>query len=410
LQPNLNQLSLFRIKEISLFQFKNYSQASFRFGERIVGISGNNGVGKTNLLDALYYLCFTKSYFTRTDQQNVHKGSAGFRISGHFEKDGKDTEVVCVLRETGKKEFLTDGDPYEKFSRHIGRFPCVIIAPDDIQIITGGSEERRRFLDALLSQLDPAYLQNLIEYNKVLQQRNGFLRSLTERRLSDKSLLEVYDAQLIRPGAWLFARRQGFLQALLPLAASHYTRIAGAQEPLTLNYESQLLNSSFGELLRQGQEKDLYLQRTGAGIHKDDIGIGFADQPFRSIASQGQRKSLLFALKLAEYETLKQEKGFPPILLLDDVFEKLDEVRMHNLLDRVRARYLSPIPTRDVSGNSLINYLFLARLSSFDGDFWDRKGITDEKNIYLSSKVNSLQTDCYVIRPGNFYSPNRRNE
>ncbi len=323
------------IKEISLFQFKNYTQTSFRFRERIIGISGNNGVGKTNLLDALYYLCFTKSYFTRTDQQNVYKGSAGFRIAGHFEKEGKDTEVVCILRETGKKEFLTDGEPYEKFSRHIGRFPCVIIAPDDIQIITGGSEERRRFLDALLSQLDPAYLQNLIEYNKVLQLRNGFLRSLPERRLSDKSLLEVYDAQLIRPGTWLFDRRQSFLQELLPLAGMYYTQIAGAEEPLTLGYESQLLHYPFRNLLQQGQEKDLYLQRTGSGIHKDDISIGFADQPFRTIASQGQRKSLLFALKLAEYETLKKDKGFPPILLLDDVFEKLDEVRMHNLLDRV---------------------------------------------------------------------------
>jgi DNA replication and repair protein RecF len=353
---------LLYIKSISLFQFKNYQQASFRFGERIVGICGNNGVGKTNLLDALYYLCFTKSYFSRTDQQSVYKnggddggggtgargegqsgrgagggqeGQGGFRLEARFEKEGKETEVVCILRENGKKEFLTDGEPYEKFSRHIGRFPCVIIAPDDIQIITGGSEERRRFLDALLSQLDPAYLLHLIEYNKVLQQRNSFLKSLTERQLTDKHLLEVYDAQLIRPGSWLFARRRDFLQELLPLAASFYTRIAGVEEPVTLSYDSQLLHTSFGDLLRQGREKDLYLQRTGGGIHKDDIVIGFAGQPFKSIASQGQRKSLLFALKLAEYETLKQDKGFPPILLLDDVFEKLDETRMHNLLDRV---------------------------------------------------------------------------
>jgi DNA replication and repair protein RecF len=350
LQPNKNLLTLLSIKGISLFQFKNYPQASFLFRERIVGICGNNGVGKTNLLDALYYLCFTKSYFSRSDQQNVYKGGAGpegpagfrspegqsgFRIEGHFDKEGKETEVVCILRENGKKEFLTDGEAYKKSSQHIGRFPCVVIAPDDIQIIAGHSEERRRFVDALLSQLDPVYLQNLIEYNKVLQQRNSFLKSLTERRLSDKSLLEVYDAQLIRPGGWLFARRRGFLQELLPLAARFYTQIAGAEEPVSLSYESQLLQTPFPDLLRQGLEKDLYLQRTGSGIHKDDISISFAGQPFKSIASQGQRKSLLFALKLAEYETLKQDKGFPPILLLDDVFEKLDEVRMHNLLERV---------------------------------------------------------------------------
>ena len=325
---------MLRIKEISLVQFKNYEQASFSFHERIVGICGNNGVGKTNLLDALYYLCFTKSYFSKNDQSNVLRGTAGFRISGVFDNDGQPTPVACILR-NGKKEFLADGVPYEKFSRHIGRFPCVIIAPDDIQIITGASEERRRFLDALLSQLDPSYLQNLIDYNRILQQRNSFLKSLTERRLTDKNLLDVYDEQLIPPGSFLFERRRSFLRELLPLAASFYTRIAGAEEPLTLAYDSSLLHTPFRELLREGLEKDLYLQRTGSGIHRDDIDISFAGSPFKSMASQGQRKSLLFALRLAEYETLKEVKGFPPILLLDDVFEKLDALRMHNLLDKV---------------------------------------------------------------------------
>jgi DNA replication and repair protein RecF len=326
---------LLRIKDISLLQFKNYSRVSFSFEERIVGICGKNGVGKTNLLDALYYLCFTKSYFSRSDQQAVHRGAAGFRLEGHLEKDGQMTEVVCILRETGKKEFLADGQPYEKFSRHIGRFPCVIIAPDDIQIITGASEERRRFLDALLSQLDAAYLQQLIDYNKILQQRNGFLKSLTERRLTDRGLLEVYDGQLVRAGEQIFERRRQFLASFLPLAGRYYTLVAGAEEPISLGYESQLLYGGFAELLRQGLERDLALQRTGVGIHRDDIGLAYADLPFKAMASQGQRKSLLFALKLAEYETLKRDKGFSPFLLLDDVFEKLDEFRMRNLLDRV---------------------------------------------------------------------------
>ncbi len=328
-------MSSLLLKNISIVQFKNYGQASFQFVERIIGIGGKNGIGKTNLLDAIYYLCFTKSYFTKSEQQNVQKGASGFRIEGHFEKEGQPLSIVSILRENGKKEFLADGEPYEKLSRHIGRLPCVIIAPDDVQIITGGSEERRRFLDALLSQLDAVYLQNLIEYNKVLQQRNGFLRSVTERHLHDKSLLDVYDSQLIRPGAWLFERRRDFLLDFLPLVNRFYTEIAGEAEPVSFTYESQLLHASFRELLNQGREKDLLLQRTGAGIHKDDIDIGFAEWPFKAIASQGQRKSLLFALKLAEYEALRLDKGFPPLLLLDDVFEKLDESRMHNLLDRV---------------------------------------------------------------------------
>lgn len=329
---------MLRIKEISLVQFKNYTRGSFRFDGRIVGICGNNGVGKTNLLDAIYYLCFTRSYFSRSDQSNVLRGATGFRIEGHFDQDGSPLTVVCILRGNGKKEFLADGVPYERFSRHIGRLPCVIIAPDDIQIVTGGSEERRRFLDSLLSQLDPAYLQDLIEYNKVLQQRNGFLKTLTEGRLTDKSLLDVYDLQLVDRGNRLFDRRVVFLKELLPLAGSYYAHIAGAEEPLTLGYDSQLFHTPFRELLRRGLEKDLYLQRTGSGIHRDDIEISFAGVPFKTMASQGQRKSLLFALRLAEYETLKQEKGFAPLLLLDDVFEKLDEQRMRNLLDRVCLR------------------------------------------------------------------------
>jgi DNA replication and repair protein RecF len=333
LHPNL--MALLRIKQISLVQFKNYAQADFHFHQRIVGICGNNGVGKTNLLDALYYLCFTKSYFSRSDQSNVLKGADGFRIAGEFDNDGKTTSVTCVLRANGKKEFQADGLPYEKFSHHIGRFPCVIIAPDDIQIVTGTSEERRRFMDALLSQLDPAYLQNLIDYNRILQQRNGFLRSLPDRQLTDKHLLEVYDHQLIASGNLVFGRRRSFLLELLPLASRFYTSIAGAEEPLALAYDSALLHTPLDRLLRQGLEKDLFLQRTGSGIHRDDIDIRFAGLPFRSMASQGQRKSLLFALRLAEYETLKNAKGFPPLLLLDDVFEKLDENRMRNLLDRV---------------------------------------------------------------------------
>jgi DNA replication and repair protein RecF len=326
------------LKNISLVQFKNYSQGTFQFSERIVGICGNNGVGKTNLLDAIYYLCFTKSYFSRSDQQNATKGTAGFRIEGNFEKEGTPAQVLCIFRENGKKEFSLNGEPYDKFSRHIGHFPCVIIAPDDVQIITGGSEERRRFLDALLSQLDPTYLQQLIEYNKVLQQRNGFLRSLTDRRIRDHSLLDVYDEQLARPGIWLFGQRRLFLQEFLPLVKQFYAEIAGSEEPVELSYESQLLHCPFPSLLQQFREKDVILQRTGGGIHKDDMEMSFSGQPFKTIASQGQRKSLLFALKLAEYETLKQAKGFPPILLLDDIFEKLDGHRMNNLLDRVCIR------------------------------------------------------------------------
>lgn len=303
-----------------------------------MGICGNNGIGKTNLLDAIHYLCFTKSYFSKTDAQHVLNGAQGFRIAGKFETGFSPhhsiTEAICILRETGKKEFLLDGIPYEKFAQHIGKFPCVFIAPDDVQIITGASEERRRFIDALLCQLDAKYLQQLISYNKVLLQRNGYLKGL-QGAAADTELLDVYDRQLIDHGNYVFEQRQLFLLKLVPLVKQFYNEIAGLEEEVNLAFESPLLQTPFTLLLAQNRNKDILLQRTAQGIHRDDLSLRLADQPFKSIASQGQRKSLLFALKLAEFEILKENKGFPPILLLDDVFEKLDQQRMHHLLTRV---------------------------------------------------------------------------
>lgn len=324
---------MIHLHSISLVHFKNYEQASFTFNERIVGISGSNGVGKTNLLDAIYYLCFTKSYFTKSDLQNVHHGSQGFRIEGAFDLEGQSKNVVCILRETGRKEFSVNDELYEKFSAHIGKFPCVIITPDDVQIITDGSEERRRFIDALLCQLDAKYLQTLMEYNKAMQQRNSLLKAFAERKQHDHHLLDVYDGQLVKTGHYVFEKRKEFLENLLPVIKRFYFQIAGVEELVEVKYESQLLNVSFESLLKQFRDRDLMLQRSTVGIHKDDMEMTLDGQPFKTIASQGQRKSLLFALKLAEFETLKKEKGFAPLLLLDDVFEKLDEKRMHNLLD-----------------------------------------------------------------------------
>lgn len=326
---------MLQLNNISLVQFKNYLQASFSFNHRIIGICGRNGIGKTNLLDAIYYLCFTKSYFSRSDAQNAYSGLEGFRVEGSFQLFGQTEKIVCIFRETGRKEFFLNDEPYSKFAQHIGKFPSVIIAPDDVDMITEGGEGRRRFLDALLSQLNSPYLQCLMDYNKVLQQRNGYLKSVAERRVQDKSLLEVYDEQLVRYGEFIFRERQVFLQVFLPEVSRFYQQIARVSENITLAYESQLLHTSFENLLHQFRDKDFLYQRTHGGIHKDDLAIQLNNQIFKNLASQGQRKSLLFALKLAEFETLKAAKEFPPLLLLDDVFEKLDEDRMHNLLDWV---------------------------------------------------------------------------
>ncbi|MGG9972169.1 DNA replication/repair protein RecF [Ferruginibacter sp. SUN002] len=319
---------MLRLTKITLTQFKNYDFTAFNFTERVIGICGLNGKGKTNLLDAIYYLCFTKSYFTKTDSLNTKFDTDGFRLEGIL----NDTKIVCINRGVGKKEFLLNDIPYSKYSEHIGKFPAVMIAPDDIELITGGSEERRRYLDTVLSQIDADYLQHLIIYTKVLQQRNSLLKRFAEQGKTDWSLLEVIDEQLIQPGNYIYTKRKAFTQELIPLVQKFYQQIANKEEAVTLQYESQLNNNNFEAVLNQFREKDFILQRSNGGVHKDDIGIQLNGQIFKNIASQGQRKSLLFALKLAEFELLKTNKGFAPLLLLDDVFEKLDDNRMQNLL------------------------------------------------------------------------------
>ncbi len=323
---------MFHISHISLTQFRNYGSQTFSFPKRVIGLCGNNGIGKTNLLDAIYYLCFTRSYFSRTDAGSAQIGSQGFRLEGSWIKQGHDHKTICILRENGKKELWIDQELCPKFSAHIGRFPVVFIAPDDIILITGGAEERRRFMDTLLSQLSPEYLKILIRYNKILQERNGFLRRAAESNQIDTGLLEILDMQLSETGKFIFSERRRFMEDFLPEVQHFYAAITSSAEKPIVAYSSPLLEKSFTDLLLQNRSRDLSMQRTSSGIHRDDLELKLNDEPFRNIASQGQRKSLLFALKLAEFSVLKKAKGFPPLLLLDDIFEKLDELRMQNLL------------------------------------------------------------------------------
>ena len=323
------------LSKISLTQFKNYPLSSFDFTERIIGICGLNGKGKTNLLDAAYYCCFTKSYFSKNDALNIQFNNDGFRLEAYFKKQHEDQKLICINRAAGKKEFFLNDVAYEKFSHHLGKVPAVMIAPDDIELISGGSEERRRFIDTVLSQMDAEYLQQLMQYNKVLLQRNSLLKRFAEQGKTDWPLLEVLDEQLIAPGNFIYGKRKEFAEQLIPLVQKFYHQIADNTEEISLQYDSRLNDSSFHDLLNNYRQKDFMMQRSNAGIHKDDLNFQLNGQVFKTTASQGQRKSLLFALKLAEFELLKANKGFAPLLLLDDVFEKLDDNRMHQLLQWV---------------------------------------------------------------------------
>ncbi|CAN5808535.1 DNA replication and repair protein RecF [soil metagenome] len=323
------------LSSISITQFRNYLSKQFSFSERIIAICGQNGTGKTNLLDAIYYLCVTKSYFSKPDAQSVYTGLQGFRLEGLFENEQTTEKLVCILRETNRKEFHLNDEPYKKFSSHIGKFPCVFIAPDDIQLITQGSENRRNFIDTIIAQLEPTYLQHLIDYKKVLDERNSMLKAAAEKNYFDDTLLNIIDSQLVKYGQQIFTVRKSFLADFISLVSKAYEDIAGKTDDITIIYSSQLLNNAFHDLLDQNRQRDLYLQRTGCGIHKDDLEITMEQLPFKNLASQGQRKSLLFALKLAEFAILKEKKGYPPLLLLDDIFEKLDDQRMNRLLHKV---------------------------------------------------------------------------
>lgn len=325
-------------KKITLTGYKNYHLKTFDFSKRIIGICGLNGKGKTNLLDAINYLCFTKSYFSKSEIVNVCFGKEGFRLEGEIlneNEDNKTKKVVCIYRAPQKKEFYLDDIPYEKFSHHIGKFPCVVIAPDDIGMITGGSEERRKFIDTLISQVDGEYLQQLIIYNKLLAQRNSFLKNEALRSTFNFTLLDTFDQQLIPAAIYIHKTRKQFSEKLFPLIQQFYKNISANNEVITIEYSSLLNENNFAELLIASRQKDRLTQRSNTGIHRDDLIFLLQENVFKTIASQGQRKSLLFACKLAEFEILKKVKSFAPFLLLDDVFEKLDENRVQNLLEYV---------------------------------------------------------------------------
>ncbi|PSL43350.1 DNA replication and repair protein RecF [Chitinophaga niastensis] len=344
---------MLHINKISLVQFKNYAQQHFLFDKRIVGITGRNGAGKTNLLDAIYYLCFTRSYFTSSEIQNTQYQTNGFRLEGFMEKNGQPEKIVCTVKD-GRKEITLNEEKYDRFSRHIGQFPAVMIAPDDAEIILGGSEERRKWMDTLLSQLYPDYLDHLIIYQKILLQRNSLLKNMAATGQNQDSLLDVFDLQLIMHGTPVFETRRAFLETFIPQVQRLYDYIAGRHEVVNIRYQCTLQEEDYATQLNASRYKDMQLQRTTAGIHRDDLLFLLDDHLMKTSASQGQRKSFLFALKLAQFEVIRQSKKFAPLLLLDDVFEKLDQERVTRLIALVASDTYGQVFITDTHAERLL--------------------------------------------------------
>lgn len=323
------------LKKISLFHFKNFEEASFEFEHKINCFVGKNGVGKTNILDAIYHLAFGKSYFNTLAIQNIKHGADFFVIDGEFQKQERTENILCSLKKGQKKILKRNGKIYEKFSDHLGFIPLVIISPTDSDLIREGSETRRKFIDSVISQLDNQYLQELIMYQKILLQRNALLKYFAANRVFETGTLDIYNEQLTIHGKNIYTKRKQFLVDFIPIFNDFYQNISDSAETVQLTYESQLEQQDLLSLLQESINKDRVLQYTSVGIHKDDLSFQIENHPIKKFGSQGQQKSFLIALKLAQFDFVKKQSGEKPILLLDDIFDKLDETRVSKIVAMV---------------------------------------------------------------------------
>ncbi len=323
------------LKQLSLINFKNYSDISLEFSEKINCFVGNNGYGKTNILDALHYLSFCKSFFNSIDSQNIKHNEGFFVVQGIYNKNGEQSEVYCGQKRNQKKVFKRNKKEYDRLSEHIGLFPLVMISPGDSELINGSSDGRRRFIDGIISQYDKVYLEKLIAYNQVLKQRNALLKQFHESRSFDSITLEIWDEQLILHGKSILQTRNDFLKEFIPLFNKHYSNISESEEEVNLNYESSIGERDYKTAVLTSLERDRIVQYTTVGPHKDDMEFIINGFSLKKFASQGQQKSYLLALKLAQFEFIKSKKNTKPLLLLDDVYDKLDENRFKKLIELV---------------------------------------------------------------------------
>jgi len=323
------------INKLSLYNFKNHSEKKFEFSPQINCFVGNNGVGKTNILDALHYLSVGKSFLGNTDINNIKKDEDFFTIDAEIQNDDSEDIIKISQPKESKKIIKKNDKSYDRMADHIGYLPSVMISPYDSNLISDSGESRRKFLDSMISQTNSEYLFELIQYQKTIQQRNALLKYFAKNRVFDKDSLEIYDEPISRSGTKIFEKRSAFVSQLNPIVQNFYNIISGGKETVSVIYESHLFDDSFQNLLKDNIERDRMLTYTSKGIHKDDLLFDMDSILIKKIGSQGQQKSFLIALKLAQMSLVKELTGKTPILLLDDIFDKLDDHRVSQLIELV---------------------------------------------------------------------------
>lgn len=317
-----------RLKKLTLLNFKNIARQELSFCRGVNCLVGDNGAGKTNVVDAVYYLSMCKSSLPMTDTQSILHGAEGFLIDGQYLSDAEKNErIVCSFTRKGGKVLKRNGKEYDRLADHVGLVPAVIVSPADYALISDAAEERRRYLNACISQLDRTYLSDVMRYNAVLAERNRLLKMQP-----DETMLAIYDGQLVEYGTKIHAARQAFAERLQPVVAEYYRTLSGDREQVELHYKSELSERPFDEILRTARQKDMINEYTTSGIHRDDLTLRIGGYPLRKYGSQGQQKSFLIALKLAQYAIVAEACGERPILLLDDLFDKLDAGRVEQLI------------------------------------------------------------------------------
>ena len=320
------------LEKIVISDFRNIQLQELEFSPNINCISGNNGEGKTNLLDAVYYLSMTKSAFATSDRFNFRHGTEEFSLAGTYRMDnGLSSRFSMKMTSKGEKKVRRDDKPYSRVSEHIGVLPVVMVSPSDISMVSESGEERRRFMNAVLSQMDQSYMSSLQQYNRLLMQRNKLLKD----QVADQGLLEVIDMRMSALAEPVFQARRKFVEDLRPIVSEYYKAVSGDSEQVDIEYDSELFKASLDLILASAFDRDRALRYTSSGLQRDDLKFMMNGHPIRRYGSQGQQKSFLVALKFAQYEIMKRSYGFAPILLLDDVFDKLDMGRIANLLQMV---------------------------------------------------------------------------